>query len=278
MRYVLLIGSDDKTAPPPAAEMAAIVRTTAPRRGAAHVRQDGRGERLRAPTARPSRVRVKAGQRQVTDGPFTETKEGLGGSHLIECDTGRGPFSCPSPRSPSASCAPSERSATAASPTKCPKGPSCPRGCPAVLAVIYLIFNEGYAAHTGDALVRHELCEEALRLGHTLDELMPDEPEVLGLLALMEPAGLAGGDARGRRRQSRPARGPGSLALGSGADRPRAGPPRSRRLDRARGPVPAPGGHRRLPRARRLLGSDRLAWIVAHYQALVAAPPRRWWS
>jgi RNA polymerase sigma factor (sigma-70 family) len=57
---------------------------------------------------------------------------------------------------------------------------------PAVLAVVYLIFNEGYAAHAGDALVRHDLCREALRLGRTLAELMPDEPEVIGLLALME--------------------------------------------------------------------------------------------
>ncbi|HXJ84479.1 MAG TPA: RNA polymerase sigma factor [Candidatus Methylomirabilis sp.] len=57
---------------------------------------------------------------------------------------------------------------------------------PAVLAVVYLIFNEGYAAHGGDALVRHDLCQEAIRLGRTLAELMPSEPEVLGLLALME--------------------------------------------------------------------------------------------
>ncbi|HEU4367959.1 MAG TPA: RNA polymerase sigma factor [Methylomirabilota bacterium] len=57
---------------------------------------------------------------------------------------------------------------------------------PAVLAVVYLIFNEGYAAHTGEALVRHDLCEEAIRLGRMLADLMPGEPEVLGLLALME--------------------------------------------------------------------------------------------
>ncbi|WP_028064052.1 RNA polymerase sigma factor [Solirubrobacter soli] len=54
-----------------------------------------------------------------------------------------------------------------------------------VLAVVYLIFNEGYAASEGEALVRGELCDEALRLGRLLAELMPDEPEVLGLLALM---------------------------------------------------------------------------------------------
>jgi RNA polymerase sigma-70 factor (ECF subfamily) len=55
----------------------------------------------------------------------------------------------------------------------------------AVLAVVYLIFNEGYAASAGDALVRRELCAEAIRLGRVLAELMPDEPEVMGLLALM---------------------------------------------------------------------------------------------
>src|SRR3954449_1571325 len=54
-----------------------------------------------------------------------------------------------------------------------------------VLAVIYLVFNEGYAASAGDRLVRGELCGEAIRLGRLLANLMPGEPEVLGLLALM---------------------------------------------------------------------------------------------
>jgi len=54
-----------------------------------------------------------------------------------------------------------------------------------VLAVVYLVFNEGYTASSGDRLVREDLCAEAIRLGRLLVELMPDEPEVMGLLALM---------------------------------------------------------------------------------------------
>jgi RNA polymerase sigma-70 factor, ECF subfamily len=54
-----------------------------------------------------------------------------------------------------------------------------------VLAVIYLIFNEGYTSSSGDQLVREDLCSEAIRLARVLAELMPDEAEVLGLLALM---------------------------------------------------------------------------------------------
>jgi RNA polymerase sigma-70 factor (ECF subfamily) len=54
-----------------------------------------------------------------------------------------------------------------------------------VLRVLYLVFNEGYAASRGDALVRQELCAEAIRLARVLVTLMPDEPEALGLLALM---------------------------------------------------------------------------------------------
>ena len=55
-----------------------------------------------------------------------------------------------------------------------------------VLEVLYLIFNEGYAATAGNEWVRHELCEEALRLGRILAELAPAQPEVHGLVALME--------------------------------------------------------------------------------------------
>lgn len=54
-----------------------------------------------------------------------------------------------------------------------------------MLAVLYLVFNEGYAATSDEELVRRDLCDEAVRLGKLLAVLMPDEAEVLGLLALM---------------------------------------------------------------------------------------------
>jgi RNA polymerase sigma-70 factor (ECF subfamily) len=70
-------------------------------------------------------------------------------------------------------------------PYRVPPDSALPERLQPVLAVLYLIFNEGYAATAGDALVRRELCSEAIRLGRILAELMPEEPEVLGLLSLM---------------------------------------------------------------------------------------------
>jgi RNA polymerase sigma-70 factor, ECF subfamily len=70
-------------------------------------------------------------------------------------------------------------------PYRVPDDAELPGRLRAVLAVVYLIFNEGYTASAGDRLVREDLCAEAIRLGRLLDELMPDEPEVMGLLALM---------------------------------------------------------------------------------------------
>jgi RNA polymerase sigma-70 factor, ECF subfamily len=70
-------------------------------------------------------------------------------------------------------------------PYRVPNEDDLPARLRAVLAVVYLIFNEGYTASSGDRLVREDLCREAIRLGGLLAELMPDEPEVPGLLALM---------------------------------------------------------------------------------------------
>ena len=70
-------------------------------------------------------------------------------------------------------------------PYRVPSEADLPERLASVLAVVYLIFNEGYAASSGARLVRDELACEAIRLGRLLAELMPDEPEVLGLLALM---------------------------------------------------------------------------------------------
>jgi RNA polymerase sigma-70 factor (ECF subfamily) len=70
-------------------------------------------------------------------------------------------------------------------PYRVPAEADLPGRLAAVLAVVYLIFNEGYTASSGDRLVRGDLCAEAIRLGRLLVELMPDEPEALGLLALM---------------------------------------------------------------------------------------------
>ncbi|HLL65872.1 MAG TPA: sigma-70 family RNA polymerase sigma factor [Micromonosporaceae bacterium] len=70
-------------------------------------------------------------------------------------------------------------------PYRVPNDADLPDRLRTVLAVVYLIFNEGYTASAGDRLVREDLCAEAIRLGRLLAELMPDEPEALGLLALM---------------------------------------------------------------------------------------------
>ena len=117
---------------------------------------------------------------------------------------------------------------------------------PRVLRVVYLIFNEGYASSSGPDLARTDLAAEAVRLARLLHELLPDDPEVAGLLALMlltearRPARTDG------RRRPRPAGRAGPRPLGPGPDRRghRAGHRRAR--PGADGPVPAP--RRRSPR------------------------------
>ena len=127
-----------------------------------------------------------------------------------------------------------------------------------VLEVVYLIFNEGYSATAGDDWLRPALCEEALRLGRILAGLAPEEPEVHGLVALMEIQAS----------RSRARVGPGGEPVLlpdqdrgrwdhvlSSAAWPRSSAPSTRR--RAR-PVRASGGDRRLPRAGAQRRGDRL--------------------
>ena len=131
-----------------------------------------------------------------------------------------------------------------------------PERLPAVLEVLYLVFNEGYAAGEGDEPVRRELCEEAIRLATLLAELLPEEPEAHGLLALL------------LLHASRlPARsdGQGGAVLLEAQDRSRwdrarieAGLDASRARDR-RGPLCAPGRHRGVSCARGELRGDGLA-------------------
>jgi RNA polymerase sigma factor (sigma-70 family) len=71
-------------------------------------------------------------------------------------------------------------------PFEVPRGPDLAARLSSVLEVIYLVFNEGYSATAGEDWMRPALCEEALRLGRILAELVPNEPEVHGLVALME--------------------------------------------------------------------------------------------
>ena len=115
-------------------------------------------------------------------------------------------------------------------PYRVPSEAELPDRIPAVLAVLYLIFNEGYAASSGSALVRDDLCAEAVRLARLLAELMPDEPEVLGLLALM----LLVGSRRASRTTT-----DGSLVLLADQDRGRWDPDRHGRGPVTRSALPA---------------------------------------
>jgi RNA polymerase sigma-70 factor (ECF subfamily) len=75
--------------------------------------------------------------------------------------------------------------AVAKIPYRVPADYELPERLPAVLTVIYVIFTEGHASHSAESVVRVDICDEAIRLARLLDELMPDEPEVEGLLALL---------------------------------------------------------------------------------------------
>ena len=78
-----------------------------------------------------------------------------------------------------------QKIAAAGIPYVVPDAEALPERLASVLGVLYLIFNEGYAATSGDTYLRHSLCEEAIRLARILHALQPGEPEIMGLLALM---------------------------------------------------------------------------------------------
>jgi RNA polymerase sigma-70 factor (ECF subfamily) len=149
-------------------------------------------------------------------------------------------------------------------PYRVPADEELPDRLRGVLRVVYLIFNEGYAATEGDRLVREELCDEAIRLGELLCRLMPDDAEVWGLLALMllhDARRAARVDPSGPVRRARRA---GPVALGPGPDprRPRDG--WSARAPAASGRVPAAGRDHRPAdpgpgRRGHRLGADRRA-------------------
>ena len=137
-------------------------------------------------------------------------------------------------------------------PFEVPRGAELDERLPSVLEVIYLVFNEGYAASAGEDWIRTDLCEEALRLGRILAELAPHEPEVHGLVALLEiQASRNERPPRAGRRAGAAAR-PGPRPLGPAADRPRpAGAGAGRSAARPARPLRPAGSDRRLPRRAR---------------------------
>ena len=164
-------------------------------------------------------------------------------------------------------------------PFRVPPDHLLPERLRSVLAVLYLVFNEGYSSSAGREAVRDELCDEAIRLAKLLAVLMPDEAEALGLLALML--------LHDARREARTAS-DGSIVLLADQDRDRWSRPRieegTRVLERAHlapaaRAVPAPGRDRGAPpRGRDGLAADRRplrAARAAHPVADRGAEPRR---
>ena len=144
-------------------------------------------------------------------------------------------------------------------PFEVPQAPDLATRLSSVLEVIYLVFNEGYSATAGDHWMRPALCEEALRLGRILAELVPREPEVHGLIALMEIQASRAPARVGPRGRAGPAPRSKSFALGSTADPPRtrrSGPRRKTRLDSRN--LYSASFDCRLPRPRADSGPNRL--------------------
>src|SRR5204862_267332 len=140
----------------------------------------GRGSR-----ASVRSVRWSSSPRDV--GPTSRDRGGLadrGGQAHRRADADRGRRGRRG--GPGAGCAGRRPGAEARVPFEVPRGAALAGRLSSVLEVIYLVFNEGYSATAGEDWVRPALCDDALRLGRILAELMPDEPEVHALVALME--------------------------------------------------------------------------------------------
>ena len=132
-------------------------------------------------------------------------------------------------------------------PFEVPTGADRAERLASVLEVIYLVFNEGYSATAGDDLMRPALCDEAMRLGRVLAELAPGEPEVHGLVALMETPRVPIGGAHGSVGRTDPAARPGSRPMEHAAHPSWPRRARTRRGTRWGGrAVRPPGGHQRL--------------------------------
>ena len=149
-------------------------------------------------------------------------------------------------------------------PYRVPGEADLPDRLAAVLAVVYLIFNEGYTASTGDQLTRPGLSAEAIRLGRLLATLMPDEAEVLGLLALMLLTESRRAARTGPGREPGPAGRPGPDPLGPRAHRRGPGARPAVPAPRAAGPVPDPGGHQRGAQRHRVPGHGPEHGDAAH--------------
>ena len=106
----------------------------------------------------------------------------LGGLHTVEIANA---FLVPEPTMAQRLVRAKKKIQAANIPYRVPEGADLPERLAGVLSVLYLVFNEGYSASSGDTLLRRDLTDEALRLARLLVTLMPDEPEALGLLALM---------------------------------------------------------------------------------------------
>ena len=149
------------------------------------------------------------------------------------------------------------------------------RGCRRCSQVIYLVFNEGYSATAGDDWMRPALCEDALRLGRILAELVPNEPEVHGLVALME---IQASRSRGARRsvgRADAAARAGPRALGSAAHSPRSRRAASARRSSggARGPYALQAAIAACHARARTAAETDWARIAALYEALAELAP-----